>query len=105
MGGRKPGGRNYDRNNRICGVRTGGNSQIKATSTGTNRVQILLSPMYPGTYKILNDERVMNLLRIHIGDTLVSFDEIKLLLEKPDSVHKIILPSDGKAIELCWSQG
>lgn len=55
------------------------------------------------TYKILNDERKMNLLKVKIGDTLINFDELKLLLEGSENVHSIVLPAKEKAIELRWS--
>jgi|GEM_PF-3858099 len=55
------------------------------------------------TYKILNDERIMNLLKTKIGDTLVTFDELQLLIVEPENVHSIILPANERVIELCWS--
>lgn len=55
------------------------------------------------TYKILNDERIMNLLQTKIGDTLVIFKELKLLIVEPENVHKIILPANEGVIELSWS--
>lgn len=55
------------------------------------------------TYKILNDERIMNLLKTKIGDTLVIFNELKLLIVEPENVHKIILPANERVIELSWS--
>lgn len=55
------------------------------------------------TYKILNDERILNLLKTKIGDTLVNFNELELLIVEPENVHKIILPANGKAIPLCWN--
>lgn len=55
------------------------------------------------TFKILNDERIMNLLKTKIGNTLVMFNELQLLLEEPENIHTIILPANERVIELRWS--
>jgi hypothetical protein len=57
----------------------------------------------PYTFKILHDERIMNLLKTKIGDTLVSFDELALFLEEPEKIDKMSLPVNDKVIELCWA--
>jgi len=54
------------------------------------------------TYKILNDPKIMNLLKFKNNDTSLDFSELKVILESPENVSKIKLPTSDGVIEITW---
>ena len=59
---------------------------------------------YKHTCRIFEDNRILNLLEVKQGETIVDFHELKLFIEDSDKINSIILPLKNKAIKLEWDK-
>ncbi len=60
--------------------------------------------MLKHTYTLLNDSRIMNVLKTKRGDVEISFEKLIDLLDDPESVNEIVLPLINGSIIMGWTK-